>query len=66
MHMRVKWVDIAHSIYEKGREPMFCDLSKFVKERSHVCNSVYGADLFKDSTDSRVQKQDKMSNLVRY
>ncbi|CAG2190453.1 unnamed protein product [Mytilus edulis] len=32
MHMRTRWVDIAHSISESGREPRFSDLAKFVDE----------------------------------
>ena len=28
-YLRVKWVDLAHSIMESGREPRFSDLSKF-------------------------------------
>ncbi|CAC5361142.1 unnamed protein product [Mytilus coruscus] len=45
MHMRTRWVDIAHSISESGREPGFSDLAKFVDEKSRIASSMYGYDL---------------------
>lgn len=64
MHLRVKWVDIAHSINEPGtrrpgREPRFSDLAKFVDEKSRVANSMYGLDLAREKNDrnSSVKRQ---------
>lgn len=54
MHMRVKWVEIAHSINESGREPRFSDLTKFVDEKSRIASSMYGYDLCKDKCDKGV------------
>ncbi|XP_055998880.1 uncharacterized protein LOC130047581 [Ostrea edulis] len=48
MHLRTKWVDIAHSITESGREPRFSDLVKFVDDKSRVANSMYGLDLTRE------------------
>ena len=50
MHLRAKWVDVAHSINEPasgrhGREPRFSDLAKFVDENSRIASSIYGLDL---------------------
>ncbi|XP_060602645.1 uncharacterized protein LOC132755746 [Ruditapes philippinarum] len=57
MHMRTKWADIAHTIYECGKEPRFFDLLKFVEERSRVACSVYGIDIVKENVPSQVRKQ---------
>ncbi|CAG2242208.1 unnamed protein product [Mytilus edulis] len=58
MHMRTRWVDIAHSISESGREPRFSDLAKFVDEKSRIASSMYGYDLCRENnqnkTDNRV------------
>ena len=48
-YMRVKWVDVAHSIMESGREPRFSDLSKFIDQKVRVANSTYGLDLVRES-----------------
>ncbi|XP_060575097.1 uncharacterized protein LOC132732639 [Ruditapes philippinarum] len=65
--MRTKWADIAHTIYECGKEPRFFDLLKFVKERSRVACSVYGIDIFKENAPSHVRKQphSQPSNYVK-
>lgn len=34
MHMRTRWVDVAHEITELGREPRFSDLAGFVDKSS--------------------------------
>ncbi|CAG2211235.1 unnamed protein product [Mytilus edulis] len=57
MHMRTRWVVIAHSISESGREPRFSDLVKFVDEKSRIASSMYGYDLCRENqnkTDNRV------------
>ncbi|XP_071124292.1 uncharacterized protein [Mytilus edulis] len=58
MHTRTRWVDIAHSISESGREPRFSDLAKFVDEKSRIASSMYGYDLCRENnqnkTDNRV------------
>lgn len=59
MHMRVKWVDIAHSINESGREPRFSDLAKFVDEKSRVASSVYGLDHARENI--QVKSENKVS-----
>ncbi|CAG2214645.1 unnamed protein product [Mytilus edulis] len=51
MHLRVKWVDIAHSITESGREPRFTDLTKFIDQKSRIAASMYGLDLTKERAD---------------
>ncbi|CAG2222474.1 unnamed protein product [Mytilus edulis] len=51
MHLRVKWVDIAHSITESGREPRFTDLTKFIDQKSRIAVSMYGLDLTKERAD---------------
>ena len=48
-YLRVKWVDVAHSIMESGREPRFSDLSKFIDQKVRVANSTYGLDLIRES-----------------
>ena len=48
-YLRVKWVDVAHSIMESGREPRFSDLSKFIDQKVRVANSTYGLDLVRES-----------------
>ena len=58
MHLRAKWVDVAHSINEPasgrlGREPTFSDLAKFVDEKSRVASSMYGLDLTKENQPSK-------------
>ena len=58
MHLRAKWVDVAHSINETasgrlGREPTFSDLAKFVDEKSRVASSMYGLDLTKETPQSK-------------
>ncbi|CAG2201460.1 unnamed protein product [Mytilus edulis] len=51
MHLRVKWVDIAHSITESGREPRFTDLTKFIDQKSRIAAFMYGLDLTKEKAD---------------
>ena len=53
MHMRVKWVDVAHSITETGREPRFSDLAKFIDQKSRLATSMYGLDLVKESSNRK-------------
>ncbi|XP_053381765.1 uncharacterized protein LOC128549256 [Mercenaria mercenaria] len=57
MHLRTKWADIAHSIYESGREPSFSDLTRFIDERSRVASSVYGIDIVKENVQYKGTKQ---------
>ncbi|XP_045206017.2 uncharacterized protein LOC123558205 [Mercenaria mercenaria] len=57
MHLRTKWADIAHSIYESGREPNFSDLTRFIDERSRVASSVYGIDIVKENVQYKGTKQ---------
>ena len=61
MHLRAKWVDVAHSINEPasgrpGREPRFSDLTKFVDEKSRVASSMYGLDLTRENSQSKGSK----------
>ncbi|XP_053376745.1 uncharacterized protein LOC123527045 [Mercenaria mercenaria] len=56
MHLRTKWVEVAHAITESGREPCFTDSTKFVDEKSRVACSVYGLDLVKNESQSKVDK----------
>ncbi|CAC5413504.1 unnamed protein product [Mytilus coruscus] len=53
MHLRVKWVDVAHSITESGREPRFTDLTKFIDQKSRIAASMYGLDLAKERVDNK-------------
>ncbi|CAG2227643.1 unnamed protein product [Mytilus edulis] len=66
MHMRTRWVDIAHSISESGREPRFSDLAKFVDEKSRIASSMYGYDLCRENnqnkTDNRVFTSKHLNN----
>ncbi|XP_060567693.1 uncharacterized protein LOC132726393 [Ruditapes philippinarum] len=55
MHLRVKWVEIAHVINESGREPKFSDLARFVDEKSRVANSMYGIDIVKENRTLKVE-----------
>ena len=42
-----RWAEKADSLFQnEGREPIFTDLSKFIKERARVASSMYGEDLF--------------------
>ena len=61
MHLRSKWADVAHFICESGREPRFSDLAEFVDKRSQVASSVYGIEMLKESTASKVHDS-KQSN----
>ena len=59
MHLRAKWVDVAHSINEPasgrhGREPRFSDLAKFVDEKSRIASSMYGLDLTREISSLKV------------
>ena len=61
MHLRAKWVDVAHSINEPasgrpGREPRFSDLTKFVDEKSRAASSMYGLDLTREKSQSKGSK----------
>ncbi|CAG2233547.1 unnamed protein product [Mytilus edulis] len=57
MHMRTRWVDIAHSISESGREPRFSDLAKFVDEKSRIASSMYGYDLCRENNQSKTDNR---------
>lgn len=48
-HLRTRWVDVAHSITESGREPRFSDLTKFVDERARISSSMFGLDLVREN-----------------
>ncbi|XP_053406602.1 uncharacterized protein LOC128559321 [Mercenaria mercenaria] len=54
MHVRGKWVDIAHSITESGREPGFSDLVKFVEEKARIATSLYGLDLANEKSHGKI------------
>ena len=54
MHVRGRWVDVAHSISESGREPRFSDLVKFVDEKARVAASMYGLDLARESSHGKI------------
>ncbi|XP_053389199.1 uncharacterized protein LOC128552201 [Mercenaria mercenaria] len=54
MHVRGKWVDIAHSITEFGREPGFSDLVKFVEEKARIATSLYGLDLANEKSHGKI------------
>ena len=61
MHLRAKWVDVAHSINEPasgrhGREPRFSDLAKFVDEKSRIASSMYGLDLTRENSQFKGSK----------
>ncbi|CAG2256055.1 unnamed protein product [Mytilus edulis] len=62
MHMRTRWVDIAHSISESGREPRFSDLAKFVDEKSRIASSMYGYDLCRENNQNKTDKRVFTSN----
>ena len=53
MHLRVKWVDVAHTITEQGREPRFSDLTKFIDQKSRIAASMYGVDLVREKSESK-------------
>jgi hypothetical protein len=57
MHLRSKWVEIAHMINESGREPKFSDQARFVDEKSRVANSMhmYGIDIVKENRSLKVE-----------
>lgn len=48
-HLRTRWVDVAHSITESGREPRFSDLTKFVDERARISSTMFGLDLVREN-----------------
>ena len=62
-YMRVKWVDVAHSIMESGREPRFSDLSKFIDQKVRVANSTYGLDLVRESKSHKSHGSHKESEV---
>ena len=62
LHLRTKWTDIAHTIYEICREPNFLDLSKFVDERVRVASSIYGIDVVQETWKSKNSKPQNMSS----
>ena len=66
MHMRTKWVEVAHSINESGREPRFSDLVKFVDEKARVANSMYGLDLSKDRNETKGSTVNKFKSVDRF
>ena len=41
-HLHAKWVDQAAAILNRGREPCFNDLAKFIEEKASISNTVYG------------------------
>jgi len=50
MHMRTRWVDVAHDINVRSdREPWFSDLVTFVNKMSQLAGSMYAVDLVKDN-----------------
>ena len=59
-HLRVKWVDVAHSITLSGREPRFADLTKCIDQKSRIAASKYGLDLAKEKYDNKGP-----SNMIR-
>lgn len=66
MHLRVKWVDVAHSITESGREPRFKDLSRFIEQKSHIAASMYSIDLTKEKFDKGNKKHDSSVKVSTY
>ena len=56
-HLRPKWVDVAHSITESGREPRFSDLSRFVDEKARISSSMFGLDLVRENSRSHVENK---------
>ncbi|CAC5370835.1 unnamed protein product [Mytilus coruscus] len=53
MHLRVKWVDVAHYITQSGREPRFTDFTKLINQKSCIAASMYGLDLAKERVDDK-------------
>ncbi|XP_018654760.1 hypothetical protein Smp_061980 [Schistosoma mansoni] len=41
-HVQQKWLKIAYKIIRGGREPLFADLTAFVKEQADMANTRYG------------------------
>lgn len=52
MHLRVKWVEIAHVINQS--EARLSDLARFVDEKSRVANSLYGMEIEKENRTLKV------------
>lgn len=65
LHLRSKWAEIAHSVFESGREPQFSDLTKFVDERSRVATSVYGIDIVKENIRAGKSSHGPTENVVK-
>ena len=63
MHLRSRWAEKAHSIFELGREPSFFDLTKFIDERSRVASSVYGIDIVKEYARDSKPPQGPSGNI---
>lgn len=67
LHLRTKWVDVAHTINVAGKEPRFSDLVKFVNEKSQIACSMYALDLVRDNPQSNIVKSSnaKHDNYVK-
>ncbi|VDI66238.1 thioredoxin domain-containing protein 10 [Mytilus galloprovincialis] len=63
MHLRVKWVDIAHSITENGREPRFSDLANFIDKKSRLASSMFGLDLVRENSNTYRKDIDKHTDM---
>ncbi|CAC5425025.1 unnamed protein product [Mytilus coruscus] len=63
MHLRVKWVDIAHSITETGKEPRFSDLANFIDKKSLLASSMFGLDLVKENSNTCRKDIDKHTDM---
>ncbi|CAG2248710.1 unnamed protein product [Mytilus edulis] len=63
MHLRVKWVDIAHSITENGREPRFSDLANFIDKKSRLASSMFGLDLVRENSNTYRKDIDKRTDM---
>ena len=48
-NLRTKWTERAFDLSERGTEPTFGDLARFVDSRAQLAASIYGEDLYEDA-----------------
>ena len=48
-NLRSKWSERAYDLSERGTEPTFGDLARFVDSRAQLAASIYGEDLYEDA-----------------
>ena len=64
MHLRSRLAEIAHSIFELGKEPSFFDLTKCVDERSGVASPVFVIDVVKKNVRDSKPPHGPSGNIV--